>query len=216
MNYRFFLFFLEIQIVWYRYSQSELDQPELNLGLPKKKSEEDSVYEYYELSDDANRQVIRDFKSNPEERQSWPVISAAKLIKIYNDYIKFGFVRDSKGLDEIAQVMINNTHKLQANTFFMEHTESNPKHWFEDEEEEWNDTLDEQFIEHVKDENGAWRISDYALKPLTELAIKLYSEDNDEQKLQIIDRMLNIIHARSDCAAFFVEGGRDTLDQLAS
>ena len=202
--------------MWYRYSRSEFDQPELDLGLPKKKSEEDLAYEYYGLMDDANRNVIRDFKSDPSKKQNWPVIPAAKLIKIYNDYIKHGFVRDSKGLDEIAQIMINNTNKLNANTFFMEHTESDPKYWFEEEQEDWDDTLNEQFPEHVQDENGAWRISDYALKPLLELSMKLYSEDNDEQKLQIIDRMLNIIHARSDCAAFFVEGGRDTLNQLAS
>jgi hypothetical protein len=98
----------------------------------------------------------------------------------------------------------------------MEHTESDPKYWFEQEEEHWDDNLNQKFIEHVEDENGAWRISDYALKPLIELSIKLYSENNDEQKLQIIDRMLNVIHARSDCAAFFVEGGSDTLNYLAS
>ena len=202
--------------MWYRFAQSEFDQPQLDLGLPKKKSEDVLFYEYYELIDDAHRDVIRNFKSNPDKKQDWRVIPAAKLIKIYNDYIKYGFVRDSKGLDEIAQIMINNTNKLYANTFFMEHTESDPKYWFEEEEEHWDDNLDQKFIEHVEDENGAWRISDYALKPLIELSIKLYSENNDEQKLQIIDRMLNVIHARSDCAAFFVEGGSKTLNHLAN
>ena len=205
--------------MWYKFSQSENGQLELDLGMeekPKKKSEEDALYEYHDLVDDAHHEVIRDFKANPTQKQAWPVVPAARLIKIYNDYIKMGFVRDSKGLDEIAQVMINNTNKLYANTFFMKHTQSDPKHWFADQEEHWDDNLDQQFIEHVEDDNGAWKISDYALKPLMELSLKLYSEDNDEQKLQLIDRMLNIIHARSDCAAFFVEGGRATLNQLAS
>ncbi len=197
--------------MWYRFSQNS--QPELDLRI---KNKDDYFYEYYEDAQEAVRQVIKDFKSNPNAKQPWPVIPAARLIKIYKDYMKFGFVRDSKGLDEIAQIMINNTNKLRANTFFMEHTDSDPKDWFEEEEEHWDETLDKQFIEHVTDENGAWRISDYALKPLTELSIQLYSEENDERKLQLIDRMLNVIHQRSDCAAFFVEGGWRTLDELAS
>jgi len=36
-----------------------------------------------------------------------------------------------------------------------------------------------------------------------------------EQKIPIIDKMLNVVHQRSDIAAWFVEGGSQALSQLS-
>ena len=39
------------------------------------------------------------------------------------------------------------------------------------------------------------------------LASKLLRQNEYDQKLYIIDRILNIVHQRSDLASWFVEGG---------
>ena len=110
--------------------------------------------------------------------------------------------------------MIENTQKLHANTVFMGHTEKSGREYAEELGIEWNDEWEDTFPDHVEDENGQWRISDYALNPLVEDSVRLMTENDPVRKLLIIDRMLNRIHARSDIAALFIEGGQSTLNQM--
>jgi hypothetical protein len=42
------------------------------------------------------------------------------------------------------------------------------------------------------------------------------SATGDVEKLLLVDQMLNVVHARSDLAGMFVEGGQKTLNKLAS
>jgi hypothetical protein len=58
-------------------------------------------------------------------------------------------------------------------------------------------------------------ISDYGLKPLEDLLFELLRAGSPEEKLLIIDRMLNVVHQRSDIADWFVEGGSSSLSQLS-
>jgi hypothetical protein len=58
-------------------------------------------------------------------------------------------------------------------------------------------------------------ISDYGLKPLEELLVQLLKATSPEEKLLLIDRMLNVVHQRSDIADWFVEGGSHALAQLS-
>jgi hypothetical protein len=64
------------------------------------------------------------------------------------------------------------------------------------------------------DETGTHYISDYGLKPLQELAGKLLDATTAEEKLLLLDRVLNVCHRRSDLATWFVQGGRGALDEL--
>ena len=66
------------------------------------------------------------------------------------------------------------------------------------------------------DDKGAWRISDYALSKLVNGCMELMYAKTPEEKLMKIDWILNVIHMRSDIAGWFVEGGSQTLDELAS
>ena len=75
------------------------------------------------------------------------------------------------------------------------------------------DVFFDYYIEDPK--SGQAYISDYALDPLMDLAFKLNKEKNAEKKIVLMDRMLNIIHQRSDIAAWFVQGGRDSLMKLS-
>jgi hypothetical protein len=58
-------------------------------------------------------------------------------------------------------------------------------------------------------------ISDYGLQPLLTLNSQLVRAVKPEDKVVVIDKMLNIIHQRSDIASWFVEGGSRSLNQLS-
>jgi len=124
-----------------------------------------------------------------------------------------GFVRDTKGMESIAQTMIQNVHRLAANTYLMGHTESDPSYYFKDHK--INKKEQERFWDNYAiDERGQARISDYGLKPLQELAFQLQKTFKPEKQLQIVDRMFNICHQRSDLPSFFIEGGTQGLNEL--
>ena len=63
--------------------------------------------------------------------------------------------------------------------------------------------------------DGQWRLSDYGLKPLHKLLAQLRKEFNPSKKLPILDKILNVVHQRSDIASWFVEGGSAALSQLS-
>ena len=47
------------------------------------------------------------------------------------------------------------------------------------------------------------------------LGSKLYEEDAPENKLVLIDKILNVVHQRSDMASWFVQGGSAALSDLS-
>jgi hypothetical protein len=148
-------------------------------------------------------------------RVSWPRIPAARLKKIWLDYGKTGVVRDEKGLDAIADQMLTNIARLQAATEMMGHTQFSPREELEEEgtvftDEEWDDWMTTYFT----DERGNWTLSDYGLPKLVDIYGKIFNADTAEEKLQAVDRALNVIHQRSDLAALFVEGGSKTLRDI--
>jgi len=58
-------------------------------------------------------------------------------------------------------------------------------------------------------------ITDYGLKPLRTLATELYRENDPKKKLVLIDKILNVTHQTSDLAAWFIQGGTNSLDDLS-
>lgn len=187
-----------------------------NLEDPEHTLQEEDIINWYDQAHLTEENVLNNFLNNKSKPQHWDVIPAARLTKIWNDFIKYGFVRDERGIDDIAHIMIENTQKLYVNTVMMAHTMIEPKEHLRDQYDiEWNHELQEHFARHVQDHNEQWRISDYALSPLINDCIKLSVTQDSVQKLLIIDHMLNIIHARSDLAALFVEGGAKTLSRLS-
>ena len=153
---------------------------------------------------------------NPNYRQKWSLVPAARVKKIWNDYAKTGMVRDEKGMENISALIIKNIYKLQTNTILTGHESTNPERFGGDiMGEELPDGYFEQLEHFFDDDNGAWRISDYAMAPLMHEANKLEGTMDAEEQLQIVDRILNIVHARSDLASWFVQGGTKTLNSLA-
>ena len=164
------------------------------------------------LLEEARDSVIADFRKDPDGKQPWSVVPFARVQKIWNDYAKTGVVRDEKGIDMIAGKMIDNTMKLYANTQLAGHTDDGLGSRDFGITEEEDDKLT-YWLEDTKEQQ--LRISDYGLQPLADYAFNLLMAKTPESKLQIIDKMLNVTHPRSDLASWFIEGGQKSLSKLA-
>lgn len=77
--------------------------------------------------------------------------------------------------------------------------------------------LKEKFFDYYCEDPkiGQAYISDYGLKPLLNYLEQLRKTTRPEDKVVIMDKMLNVVHMRSDMASWFVEGGSNALSQLS-
>jgi hypothetical protein len=180
---------------------------------------EDQMYDIYDMRDEIMRDTLDDWLSKPYgTRQPWTLVPFGRLKKIWEDAYKTGVVRDEKGLDMIQARMIKNLLKLDVNTEIMGHSQYYPEEEIEslgytmEQFHEKNDSSEDVYFE---DPSGQWRLSDYGLKPLWDIAQNLVGETDDSRRIMYIDQMLNVIHMRSDMAGNFVEGGSSALSQLS-
>ena len=235
---------------------------------------DDIDYDLYEKQDELKMEILSDFlfENNPEftKRIYWRVVPAARLKKIWEDYIKMGIVRDEKGINLIESIMIRNALNLYNLTMLSGHTSGDSDEEFEDawgeyvddyvlrilqlnqtekpyevnpyydkirnipfenyvKEHEQDDEQDGADIKDVlmeilkeyfynyysTDSKGNDILSDYGTNPLVKLAFQLAREDEAEKKVVIIDKMLNVVHQRSDLASWFIEGGSGVLSDIS-
>ena len=175
----------------------------------------DTMEYYINLLDQKITELWRGCKeSGEDERHPWAPYNLTRAKKIWIDFIKLGFVRDEKGLNRMAENFIEKIVTIEALTLLGGHTQIDPKHYLEDLEIEWNEETDEKLCTYLLDEEGQWRLSDYALEPLQKLAGKIIEETDPIKKLLLLDQVLNVVHQRSDVASWFIEGGRDSLHEL--
>ena len=162
-------------------------------------------------------------KSGGKGRVPWPRIPAARLKRIWLDYGKTlsattsrtGVVRDEKGLEQIADLILNNIARLRAATEMMGHSQVDAREMLSDMGYEFTDEQwDKWMTTFFTDEHGNWTLSDYALEPLEQFYSKIYGAETAEEKLHWINKALHVIHQRSDLAALFVEGGSQTLREI--
>lgn len=177
---------------------------------------DDAIETFVENEDRVANEVIREFLSGEYLRQPWKLVDPREIERVWSEPHRIGFVRSVKALERIASLVLENIHRLSVNTIIMGHTPWHPNDMFDhlgiclSEEER------DAFSNFCIDENDTWRISDYAMDKLKTLAVKIYAEDDPEQKLVLLDRVLNIIHARSDLSSWFVKGGVGMLDWVSS
>jgi hypothetical protein len=173
--------------------------------------EYDIMEQYDELINDVKSELFYQFKNRKKlklPKQPEDVIPFYKLKAVWDGYVKYGEVKNIKWLEDIVGMMKRNTAKLRVNTELCGHTTINPKYDFE----EYGIKTQKQ-IDAVCDWIGT--ISDYGLDPLEKLVYRLYKAQKPEDKLLIVDMMLNVVHQTSDLAKIFVEGGSRSLSQLA-
>jgi transposase-like protein len=210
-------------------AQRLVDEHQARRSIPKNESEEwwSAQSQHMELTDSATMNVYRDWLANKNKKnakQPWKVFPAARLKKILNDFMKFGYVTDERGLRNLADLICDNIFKLNANTLFMGHTPHDPIDVIKnidstngtDEELDVDENSLDGFENYIEDPlSGQWRISDYAMEPLMEDAYRIIASTKSTDLLLAVYRAINRIHQRSDIAKFFVEGGSKTLSQLS-
>ena len=175
--------------------------------------------EYYIiLLDQKIEEVWRGCEASKEkERYPWIPYDLTRTKKIWADFIQSGIVKDEKGLDKMADNFLNKIVTIKAMTILSGHTEHSPKDVIEDLELTWSEETDEKIGDYIfDDEQGQWRISDFAMDQWEELACKIIEADTPVNKLIYLDMVLNVVHQRSDIAAWFIKGGRNSLDELSN
>lgn len=178
-------------------------------------NEDDTFWDLYDLRSELMYHTLQDIKSSMEngdhKRQPWKVIPFNKLKYCWESYMKLGFVRNERLLEDIATLVVNNIVQIDVNTELMGHKSFYPI----DEMEDVGLTEEDLQKTDYFDTDGQWRLSDYASDKLLEIALKILRAESPEQKLVLVDQALNVIHQRSDIAEWFVEGGSRNLAKLS-
>jgi hypothetical protein len=182
-----------------------------------KESDEDIDYDLYEKLDEVKGDILMGFFTDRKrgiKEQPWQLVPFARLKKIWEDFMTYGVVRDTRGLEMIEDILQTNILKLYVNTELVGHSSTDPKYDFEEydyTEEDMNDFYD--YITKYTD----YGFSDFGgRRPgLMTLLAQLRRARTPEEKLPIMDQILNVVHWTSDLAAWFVEGGSSALSQLS-
>lgn len=198
-------------------------------------SEEDASYEFFELYNELLIEALNDlwYAESDDIRQDWEVIPFHKLKRIWEQFVKHGFVRDEKTVLDFKDLIVKNIVKVVINNDLSGHSTHYPldelkynvipedeqdNYTYEDLEnifrKEWTERIF-NYIYDDKSRHNTMRITDNAIDKLTSLASKLLQEQEPEKILVLIDQVLNVVHQRSDIAEWFIEGGSRSLDKLS-
>lgn len=161
--------------------------------------------------------IVGEFeKTGGQGRITWKRIPAGRLKKVWLDFGRNGFIRDERGMDEIAGRMMELIVRLSVTNDLSAHSSRQPEDILADYDYQFTPEQIEALQEMLVDEHGHWLVSDYGLDPLQGVYYQIFKADTAEEKLYAVDRGLNIIHQRSDLSALFVEGGQKTLLDVAN
>lgn len=258
-------------------------------------------WDLWEKRNEIKSSIFSDFlfNNNPQfdKHIPWRLVQYPMLKKVWEDYMRFGFLRSTKPLDTIESIMIANTLKIDVITELAGHSSVDPEEdfdeWFkpliseyiqwklqqknppdrqqleidyekgggagkqpedrtinptpqemnvfnfldsqmsdywerleagtidlEDVENKADDILKGRFYDYyIEDpQSGQAYLSDYGLEPLANLVTKLRNlpEDQIGERIVTLDKMLNVVHQRSDLASWFVKGGSEALSDLSA
>lgn len=172
----------------------------------------DAYAEFYYQVEDLKEQLVLAFRAG--QPLTWPVVPKQLLHRVWLAFSNSGRVSDERALANILSSMRSSLAHLTVATIVAEHTELSRGVFLDglmtDEEEL------EQFTSWLlDDDSGYWRISDYGLGPLTDAIVLAMATTKLPEQLKYLDRALNVVHQRGDLARLFVEGGRQSVIDLA-
>jgi len=174
------------------------------------------IADVYEEQTRQEATILDEFlDSDPGSKISWSPVSFGRVQKIWNDTARMGFVRDERGLAGIADQIFKNLARLSASTDLAEHGFRSIEDILEDNNIDPDSFDKDRFFNEFFESEYGDPISDYGLNPLFNLTDEYFKADTAEDQLVILDRMLNVVHQRNDIAAFFIEGGTDSLHKLS-
>lgn len=146
----------------------------------------------------------------------------------YGQFMRF----PAKYIDQWADIVTNNTLSLAANTELAGHSRHFPFDEFCDafgfeqgtpEYEKYYGNYEEcakylydiGFDDWTIAPDGTDAISDYGLDPLYKLIMELEEQTTPEQKIVVINKILDVYHMRGDLASLFIQGGSKSLGQIS-
>jgi hypothetical protein len=189
--------------------------------------ENDNEWEVFlDLYNHTAYEILTDFLANPKGHLSLRRIPKAALVKVWGEYAKYGRDPDPELVDKLCMMMVKGIAVLSVCTRLQGHTDDGSDHYsvFKDtfswEREETYQRVNEDDLyaylvvdigfHNRSDTISMW--SDFGVRPLQALVPGLLSDHfTPVQRMRVLDQALNVVHQRSDLAAFFVEGGSQTL-----
>ena len=99
--------------------------------LKENYNDDDNIdYEFFEKESNIKQGLFDDFLYNNNadftKHVPWTVVQFPRLKKIWEDYMSMGVVRDTRGLETIEDIMIENTLKIYSITMLLGHTTYSP------------------------------------------------------------------------------------------
>lgn len=190
----------------------------MRADLSKVKWSDKELEDFAERRDRQLEKILIGFsKASEGERFMFPLIKAARMKKIWVDFGRIGIIRDEKGLDNIAEQMLNNIALLDATNALLGHSQEDPVEMVERAGMDLDEQGVERLLYYLRDpDTGVWYVSDYGLPYLHGAYALILRSSTPEERLYAVDKALNVVHQRSDLASWFVEGGTKTLNEIAN
>lgn len=197
----------------------------------------------YDISAEHNelvREFTMEYFKSVKERRKFKVFKPRIVPSMYkralDDFMSFGKVTrfPEKIILGWRESIVNNIALLEAMTAIGGHTSYFPFEEFNDVffyDQELGDVTREisdydeacKIIEEYDPEDGnfplwsnhQWLLSDYALDPLLKLSYELSTIEDISEMLTCMDRIMNVVHERSDIAELFMVGGSESLTTIS-
>lgn len=139
---------------------------------------------------------------------SWEVVPKQLLGRVWGDFVRDGFVRDDRALDNILATLRDAVVRLQIANIVAGHEEAGPESLLD---EHFSADEYEAFCSWLIDSDDGWRISDYGIVPLQDAIALAIEAKTPAARLKYLDRALHVTHQRGDLSKLFVEGGRSAV-----
>lgn len=178
---------------------------------------EETMWAWVEIYDEPARERMREAILTGRVIGMRP-IHPGMIQKLLTDYMLYGFVRNPRMLERIMDRFLWNICQLQQNTIACGHSQENPLEHFDVPRKEYDVWLELVMVggptSAMFEYDNLIEISDYGLDPLLKLTVEHMEASSPEESLQVMNRMLNVCHQRSDLSAIFVKGGSQVLDMI--
>ncbi len=201
-------------------------------------NEEKEYYDFWDEQVGSVGKTIQEFlgdKKNGVTKKRWRVIPVTQYKRALTEFVRYGkFMRfPTKNIEKWEWIIIENVLSIYAITELAGHSPSFPIDEFCDAfgydykeyvgdgdtggfEKASNELEELGFYDWaiLPDGSSAW--SDYGLEPLMELLKELEDVETPEEKIVVINKIMNVVHQRGDLASAFIQGGYNSLTSISS
>lgn len=186
----------------------------------------DDVHDFYSLMIDVTYDIFESIKN--KEKIHFQLIKPLEYKRALEEYMKYGqFIRFPENkIYDWKDLVLRNVAMLNSLTEIHGHSSNFPYDEFYDvfdnlkipkkHQYDWSyiyDILDRKY--KIDDyvpffSNGQPVLSDYGLEPLLKLSDQLIRQSKPEDIIITINKMMNVVHQRSDLSELFIEGGQES------